>query len=163
MKAVKRIGNPFWNGWKGSIEMFWLAHCPHSSFAAELGCETRYSVSKDSALKFWLEHVLWGKVPRGNDFVFALYEILEITTRQHHMGVIPESIFHFLQFPEKVLVAQTPWTVACQAPLSVGFSWQEYWSGLPFTSPGDLPYPGIEPRSPTLQADALTSETRGNN
>ena len=52
----------------------------------------------------------------------------------------------------------TPWTVAHQAPLSMGFSRQEYWSGLPFPSPGDLPDPGIEPRSPALQADALTSE-----
>ena len=50
-----------------------------------------------------------------------------------------------------------PWTVAHQAPPSMGFSRQEYWSGLPFPSPGDLPDPGIEPRSPTLQADALTS------
>ena len=48
-----------------------------------------------------------------------------------------------------------PWTVACQAPLSMGFSRQEYWSGLPFPSPGDLPDPGIEPRSPALQADDL--------
>jgi len=45
----------------------------------------------------------------------------------------------------------------------MGFSRQEYWSGLPFPSPGDLPNPGIKPRSPTLQADALTSETPGNN
>ena len=52
----------------------------------------------------------------------------------------------------------TPWTVAHQAPPSVGFSRQEYWSRLPFSSPGDLPNPGIEPRSPTLQADALTQE-----
>ena len=49
----------------------------------------------------------------------------------------------------------TPWTVAFQAPSSVGFSRQEYWSGLPFPSPGDLPNPGIEPWPPTLQADAL--------
>ena len=55
----------------------------------------------------------------------------------------------------------TPWTVAYQAPLSMGFSRQEYWSGLPFPSPGDLPDPGIEPRSPTLQGDALTSEPPG--
>ena len=55
----------------------------------------------------------------------------------------------------------TPWTVAHQAPLSMGFSRQEYWSELPFPSPGDLPDPGIEPRSPTLQADALTSEPPG--
>ena len=44
----------------------------------------------------------------------------------------------------------TPWTVACQDPPSMGFSRQEYWSGLPFPSPGDLPDPGIEPRSPAL-------------
>ena len=55
----------------------------------------------------------------------------------------------------------TPWTIACQAPLSMEFSRQEYWSGLPFPSPGDLPDPVIEPRSPTLQADALTSEPPG--
>ena len=54
----------------------------------------------------------------------------------------------------------TPWTVACQAPLSVGFSREEYWSGLPFLSPGDLPDPGIKPRSPTLQADSLPSEEK---
>ena len=47
----------------------------------------------------------------------------------------------------------TPWAVACQAPLSMGFSRQEYWSGLPFPSPGDLPDPGIEPGPPALQAD----------
>ena len=50
----------------------------------------------------------------------------------------------------------TPWTVAHQASPSMGFSRQEYWSGLPFPSPGDLPNPGIKPRSPALQADALT-------
>ena len=55
----------------------------------------------------------------------------------------------------------TPWTTAHQAPLSMRFSRQEYWSGLPFPSPGDLPNPGIEPGSPTLQADALTSELLG--
>ena len=55
----------------------------------------------------------------------------------------------------------TPWTVAHQAPPSMGVSRQEYWSGLPFPSPGDLPDPGIEPRSPALQADTLTSEPPG--
>ena len=52
----------------------------------------------------------------------------------------------------------TPWTVAHQAPPSMEFSRQEYWSGLPFPSPGDLPNPGIEPGSPALQADTLPSE-----
>ena len=55
----------------------------------------------------------------------------------------------------------TPWTVTYQASPSIGFSRQEYWSGLPFPSPGDLPDPGIKPRSPTLEADALTSEPPG--
>ena len=54
-----------------------------------------------------------------------------------------------------------PWTVAHQAPPSMGFSRQEYWSWLPFPSPGDLPDPGIEPRFPRLQADALISAPPG--
>ena len=54
-----------------------------------------------------------------------------------------------------------PWTVAYQASPSIGFSRQEYCSGLPFPSPGDLPNPGIEPGSPALEADALTSERPG--
>ena len=55
----------------------------------------------------------------------------------------------------RVRLFMTPWTIACQAPLSMGFSRQEYWSQLPFPSPGDLPDPGIEPVSPTLKADSL--------
>ena len=53
---------------------------------------------------------------------------------------------------------ETLWTVAYQAPPSMGFYRQEYWGGLPFASPGDLPKPGIKPGSPTLEAEALTSE-----
>ena len=58
----------------------------------------------------------------------------------------------------RVRLFATPWTVAYQAPPSMGFSRQECWSGLPLPSPGDLPNPGIEPGSPALQADALLSE-----
>ena len=62
----------------------------------------------------------------------------------------------------RVQLFATPWTVAYQAPLSTGFSRQEYWSGLPFPSPGDLPNPRIELRSPALQTDAaLPSEPPG--
>ena len=64
-----------------------------------------------------------------------------------------------------VLVAQpfaTSWAVAPQAPLSIEFSRQEYWSGQPFPSPGELPYPGIELKSPALQADPFPSEPPGN-
>ena len=55
----------------------------------------------------------------------------------------------------------TPWTVACQASLSMGFSRQEYWSGLPFPPPGDVPDPGTELRSPALQADSFPTELQG--
>ena len=61
----------------------------------------------------------------------------------------------------RVRLFATPWTVAYQAPPSMGFSGQEYWSGLPFPSPGDLPDPGIESGTPAFQAEALTSEPPG--
>ena len=61
----------------------------------------------------------------------------------------------------RVQLFAIPWTVALQAPPSMGFSRQEYWSALPFPSPGDLPNPGIESGSPALQADALPSEPPG--
>ena len=61
----------------------------------------------------------------------------------------------------RVRLFATSWTEACQAPASMEFSRHEYWSGLPFPSPGYLPNTGIEPRSPALQADSLSSEPRG--
>ena len=61
----------------------------------------------------------------------------------------------------RVQLFATLWTVASQAPLSMGFSKEEYWSGLPFPSPGDFPNPGIEPGSPALQADTLSSGPQG--
>ena len=61
----------------------------------------------------------------------------------------------------RVPLSATPWTVARQAPPSMGFSGQEYWSGVPFPSPRDLPNPGIEPGSPAWRADALSSEPPG--
>ena len=66
------------------------------------------------------------------------------------IGVISWSM-NECQLLSRVQLFATPWTVACQAPLSLGFSRQEYWSGLSFPSPGDLPDPGIESGSPTLQ------------
>ena len=63
----------------------------------------------------------------------------------------------------RVWLFETPWTVAHLALLSMGFSRQEYWSGLPFPSPGNLPNPGIKPRSPALQAGALTLSILGKN
>ena len=62
----------------------------------------------------------------------------------------------------RVQLFATPWTVACQAPPSMGLSRQEYWSGLPFPSPRDLPNVEIQPRSPALQTDSLPFELPGN-
>ena len=62
----------------------------------------------------------------------------------------------------RVRLSAIPWTVAHQAPPSMGFSRDEYWSGLSFPSPGDLPDPGIKPGSPALREDALPSELPGN-
>ena len=61
----------------------------------------------------------------------------------------------------RVRLFASPWTVDYEAPPSKEFSRQEYWNGLPFPSPGDLPNPGVEPRSPALQADTLPSEPPG--
>ena len=61
----------------------------------------------------------------------------------------------------RVQLSATPWTVAHEAPLSMGFPRQEYWSGVPFPPPGDLPNPGMEPVSPALQADSLPLSRQG--
>ena len=79
---------------------------------------------------------------------------MKISSRVRNVKVKVKSL-------SRVQLFATPWTVAHQAPPSTGFSRQEYWSGLPFPSPGDLPDSGIEPRSPALQAEALTSEPPG--
>ena len=65
---------------------------------------------------------------------------------------------YMLSHFSRVWLFATPWTVTHQAPLSMGFSRQEHWSGLPFPSPGDLPDAGIKPGSPSLQADSLLSK-----
>ena len=71
---------------------------------------------------------------------------------------LPSFQFSSVQSLSHVRLFATPWTVVRQALLSMEFSRQEYWSGLPFSSPGDLPNPGIKPGSPALQADSLLSE-----
>ena len=66
-----------------------------------------------------------------------------------------------VQLLSHVRLFATPWTIAHQAPLSMGFSRQEYWSRLPFPSPGDLPDPGIKPASPALACGFFTTEPPG--
>ena len=74
------------------------------------------------------------------------------------MHLRPHSTLMVVSSLSRVQLFVTSWTIACLASLSMGFPRQEYWSGLPFLSPGDLPDPGIEPWSPTLQADSLPTE-----
>ena len=66
-----------------------------------------------------------------------------------------------VQSLSRIRLFVTPWTVACQAPLSMGFSRQKYWNGFPFHPPEDLSDPRIKPRSPVLQADSSPSELPG--
>ena len=77
-------------------------------------------------------------------------------------GLVKDTLFQGnVSADESALLFLIPWTAAHQALLSMGFSRQGYWSGLPFLSPGDLPNPGIEPLSPALQADSLPTELQG--
>ena len=102
-----------------------------------------------------------GKMFSNSEFYTQPANQLSINEEQRHFQVF---IF-CVPFSRKLLVGGDlvaklwpPRTVAHQAPLWMGFSRQEYWSGLPFPSPGDLPHPGIKPGSPALQADDFPTE-----
>ena len=85
-----------------------------------------------------------------------------LTPKQTPRKIKQENITELkLKLLSRVGLFVISWTVAYEHPPSMEFSRQEYWSGLPFPSPGDLPNPGIEPGSPALQADALPSEPPG--
>ena len=77
----------------------------------------------------------------------------------YYLNIVSISMRMCAQLPRWVPLFVTPWTVAHQAPLSMGFLRQEYWSGLPFASPGDLLNPGIEPRSPAFAGRFFTTES----
>ena len=91
-----------------------------------------------TGIKTWTLSVM----PKGSLWLVYLEKVTKSESVNH--SVVPDFA--------------TPWTVAWQASLSLGFSRQEYWSGLPFPSPGDLPNPGIKFESPALQADSLPSQ-----
>ena len=90
-----------------------------------------------TGIKTWTLSVM----PQGSHWL-VYFEVIKSESVNH--SVVPDFA--------------TLWTVACQASLSLGFSRQEYWSGLPFSSPGDLPNLGIKLESPTMQADSLPSQ-----
>ena len=101
--------------------------------------------------------------PFTPDIIFPMRSFLKIVPLPLPQGSYLPVLFCFskAKLLSCVWFFATPWTVAYQAPLSMEFSRQEYWSGLPFPSPGDLPDAGIEPGSHTLQADALSPEPPG--
>ena len=113
-------------------------------------------------LSFWID--LWQPLQKSSDFSNQLSQRMathlfffyfkRLKRAKLPLCVCVKSLSRVRLFP-------TPWTVARHAPLSMGYSRQEYWSGLPFPSPGALSNPGIKPRSPALQADALSSEPPG--
>ena len=91
--------------------------------------------------------MLWTRGPHFENY-WSGAEVSKILFKVVGHGLVTKSL----------LTLATSWTVARQAPLSRGFPRQEYWSGLPFPSPGDLPNSGTESRSPTLQVDSLPTE-----
>ena len=120
-------------------------------------------------------HRLWGHLAISGD-MFSCHSSGKCKTREAGDYPTVRLSTHILQCTEQppnkecevkwkllshVRLFATPWTVACQAPLPMEFSRPEYWSGLPFPSPGDLPNLRVEPRSPALQVDSLSSEPPG--
>ena len=99
-----------------------------------------------NSLRYQFKSILWVVEKKRAHYI-------KCTHRFMHMCMHSSSV---------MFNSATPWTVARQAPLSMGFSRQAYWSGLPFPAPGDLPDPAIKPRSPKLRADSLPSESPGN-
>ena len=104
-----------------------------------------------------------------NDSVICISYLENLIKNSMETSQLKKCFMHTSQFIQNnkdkslscVRLFVTPWTGAYQAPLSMRFFRQEYWSGLPFPSPGDLPDPGIEPRCPALESDTLTSEPPG--
>ena len=93
---------------------------------------------------------------RGWMEMHSSYHMTTLNSNEKNKCLIYHNLLHLQKWKwsrSVVSDSATPWTVAYEVPLPMEFSRQDYWSGLPFPSPGDLPYPGIEPRSPALQAD----------
>ena len=91
-------------------------------------------------------------------FSFGLTSLCMTDSRSIHVSIMCVTDHVSVSCFSRVRLFVTLWTAAYQVPLSIGFSRQQYWSGLPCPPPGDLPHPGMEPASPALQADSLPTE-----
>ena len=119
-------------------------------------------ITADGDCSHEIKTLLRRKVMTNLDSILKTRDIT-LTTKVHLVKamVFPAVMYGCESWNIKKADSAIPWTIVYQASLSMGFSRQEYWSGLPFPSPGDLPDPGIEPRSPALQAEALPPEPPG--
>ena len=116
----------------------WLFSCGVKTYLESMWFSETYHFLVET--EFWRKHGGWARI------YFHLYKLWKVLTVSR--SVMSDSL-------------QPQWTIAHQAPLSMDFSRQEYWSGLPFFSPRDLPDPGIEPRFPALQVDICVCVWRG--
>ena len=124
---------------------------PRLRYKATVGPKGHVYVQK------WVVYLLTGILGRRKTFWQKGFSRYRNVSKQRMLSV-KSSVWKSFSC---VRLFVTPWTVAHKTPLSTDFSRKEYWSGLPFPSPGDLPESGVEPRSPTLQADSLPSESNG--
>ena len=126
----------------------WAADMPPPHFS---------SIQSLSRVKLFGLQQLWTAAHQASLYLTKFRSLLKLMSMESVMLSNHLILCHPLLLPPSPGV----WTVACQASLSMGFSRQEYWSGLSFPSSRDLPNPGIKPRSPALQADSLPTELQG--
>ena len=181
--AAENGGNwwPVWRYWSGPCEGSKLeVGAKYGDGSAKT--DTKYSQPLNNAMVAAVEnpHIIYSWLPISISMVSAnlglcrtIVSAIEINPCISGPTQFTLMLFRIICFMEvelqdirkdyisQVWLFVTPWTVAHQAPLSMGFSRQEYWSGLPFPSPGDLPDPRMEPRSLALQADSLPAEPQG--
>ena len=159
-QTVTSRGGRSWGAlWGLMPQMRWSKHLPKAPPSKTIPLGIRISTCKFGETQTFRPQHYTVHVTCTFSVVFSIFTVRSLAPLTlDHLNCLKWSEVKLLS---RVQLFATPWTVAHQAPLSMGFSRQEYWSGLPFPSPGDLPDPGIEPRSPALQAGTLTSEPPG--
>ena len=153
-----------------SIQVHWgCCHLEFSDGSAERQCYLKWSVDQQASPGSWLEMQILASYPKPdskswhraqqsfNKLACVSNAYRSLRSALLHIGItfIPRLCVCMQSHFSHVLLFGTLWTVAYQVSLSLGFSRQEYWSGLSCPSPGNLPNPGIDPGSPALQADSL--------
>ena len=159
MRIVARYGIWFWEHWTWDFKAMYPQGTCHSGFI-----ELRFYFGQRSCLDLTFLSYRQVSIFRILEWEIRILSIFRyawshVDLKIHLIFLIWKKVK--VKSLSRVWLFATPWTVAYQASPSMEFSRQEYWSGLPFPSPGDLSDPGIEPGCPTLQADALPSEPPG--